>query len=130
VWKSVGVMVMLVFAAVMRKMVARLVGGNEARVDQLTLAKNVLLATYAVVAVLTFAIPNFPVVSAVVEMGIIVLVVLSVWWDFTKFVLASNEAFGSVASSVVSFSNPNLRADKAAQRAKKTSGDSCRCFCS
>jgi hypothetical protein len=96
VWKSIGVLAMFVLAAIMRKMGARLVQSTT-RVDQLTLAQKVLLATYTVVAVLTLAIPGFPVVSAAVEMCVWVLVVLSVWWDFMKFVLASNEAFGLLA---------------------------------
>ena len=94
--KSVGVVAMFVLAAIMRKMGSRLVDSTT-RVDQLTLAQQMLLGIYVAVAVLTFAIPDFPVVSAAVEMCVLVLIVLSAWWDFTKFVLASNEAFGLVA---------------------------------
>jgi hypothetical protein len=91
----------------MRKMGARLVGGAT-RVDQLTLAQKILLATYAVVSILTLSIPDFPVVSAAVETCVLVLIVLSAWWDFTTFVRASNEAFGLV-----------VRAKKAAGIAKR-----------
>jgi hypothetical protein len=46
VWKSVGVMTMFVFAAIMRKMGARLVD-SKTRVDQLTPFQKMLLAAYA-----------------------------------------------------------------------------------
>jgi len=92
VWKSVGAMIMFVFAAIMRKMGARLVD-SKTKVDQLTPFQKVLVAAFAVVAVLTLAFSDFPVVSAAVEMCVVVLIVLSVWWDFAKFKLASSEVF-------------------------------------
>jgi hypothetical protein len=92
---------MFVFAAIMRKMGARLLG-SKTRVDQLTIAQKVLLTAYAAVAALTLAFPDFPVASAAVEMCVIFLIVLSVWWDFAKFMLASNEVFGVLASHLVS----------------------------
>jgi hypothetical protein len=73
---------------------------SAARVDQLSLAQKVLLAAYTMVAVLTLAIPNYPVFWAAVEMCIMVFILLSTWWDFVKFALASNEAFGLVVSSL------------------------------
>jgi hypothetical protein len=90
--KSIGVLGMLVAAAIMRKIGARLVG-SKTRVDQLTPFQKVLVAAYAVVAILTLAFPDFPVVSAAAEMCALVLIVLGVWWDFAKFMLASNEVF-------------------------------------
>ena len=97
VWKSVGTLVVFVIAAIMRKMGARLVD-SKTRVDQLTLVQKALLAVYAVVAVLTLAFPDFPVASAAAEMCVAVLILLSVWWDFAKFVLASNEVFSVLES--------------------------------
>jgi hypothetical protein len=97
VLKSVGVLVVFVLATIMRKMGARLVD-SKTRVDQLTIIQKVLLAVYAVVAVLTLAFPDFPVVSAAAEMCVVVLIVLSVWWDFAKFMLASNEVFSVLVS--------------------------------
>jgi hypothetical protein len=97
VWKSFGVMAIFALAAIMRKMGARLVD-SKTKVDQLTPFQKVLLAASAVVTVLTLAFPDFPVVSAAVEMCVFVLVVLSVWWDFAKFMLASSEVFSVLAS--------------------------------
>jgi hypothetical protein len=97
VLKSFGALVMFVCAAIMRKMGARWVD-SKTKVDQLTPFQNVLLAVYAVVALLTLAFPDFPVVSAAVEMCVIVLIVLSVWWDFAKFMLASSEVFSVLVS--------------------------------
>jgi hypothetical protein len=94
--------------AIMRKMGARLVD-SKTRVDQLTIAQKILLAAYAMVAVLALAFPDFPVISAAFEMFVIVLIVLSVWWDFAKFMLASNEVFGVLVSHLVSkqkYENP------------------------
>jgi hypothetical protein len=97
VGKSIGLLGIVVLAAIMRKMGARLVD-SKTRVDQLTPFQKMLLDAYAVVAVLTLAFPDFPVVSAAVEMCLIALIVLSVWWDFAKFMLASNEVFGVLVS--------------------------------
>jgi hypothetical protein len=93
----------------MRKLGARLVGSGT-KTEQLTVSQKILLAAFAVVTVLTLAFPDFPIVSAAVEMCVAALVVLSVWWDFVKFVLASNEAFSLVGNRVSSQrANKNLK---------------------
>ena len=105
----------------MRKMGARLVN-STLRVDQLNLVQKVLLPTYAIVAALTLAFPDFPVVSAAVEMSVFVLTVLSVWWDFATFVLASKETFGLLVRHVKyktgQVSMGTMNSKKVAQRAK------------
>jgi hypothetical protein len=58
VGKSIDLLSMIVLAAIMRKMGARLVD-SKTRVDQLTPFQKMLLAAYAVVAVLTLAFPEF-----------------------------------------------------------------------
>jgi hypothetical protein len=92
---------MFVFAAIMRTMGARLVD-SKTRVDQLTPFQKVLLTAYAAVAVLTLAFSGFPVVSTAVEICVIVLIALGVWWDFAKFMLASNKVFGVLVSHLSS----------------------------
>jgi hypothetical protein len=101
VLKSLGVLTLIIVAAIMRKLGARLVGSGT-KTEQLTVFQKILLSAFAVVAVLTLAFPDFPVVSAAVEICVFALVVLSVWWDFVKFALASNEVYSLVTSRLSS----------------------------
>ena len=60
------------------------------------------MTAYAAVAVFTLAFSGFPVVSTAVEICVIVLIALGVWWDFAKFMLASNKVFGVLVSHLSS----------------------------
>jgi hypothetical protein len=120
VWKLLAALASMGFAAIMRKVGARLLD-SKTRVDQLTFFQKVLVAVHALVTVLTVAFPGFPVVSAASEMCVNVLIVLSVWRDFAKFMLASSEAFGLVFSykSLPKHGNPGQVSDAQSLQAKR-----------